>query len=292
MLALSSPSELARIEAAAEKIEERGFRVRLASNIPSRVTYLAGADEVRLSSFQAAIEDESIRAIFFARGGYGLSRILDRIDFTPFTRDPRPVVGFSDVTALHQALAVKGFASFHGPMLNSDFFDNLSPDHEEWLWQMLEGAAEMRWSFDETTNVIAEGEASGILFGGCLSLTAALHGTPFDYWKDDGIWFWEDVGEPTYRIDRMLTTLRLSGRFDRLRGVLIGRLMDCGKSNPEELDRLLENFFGDLGIPVVREVPFGHFGDNLTLPIGAPVTVDTTRRLLQFPEPLVSFGPA
>lgn len=292
MLALSSPSELDRIATAAAKIEERGFRVKLAANIASRATYLAGDDDVRLSSFHSAIHDDSIRAIFFARGGYGLSRILDRIDFRPFEKDPRPVVGFSDVTALHQALAAKGFASFHGPMLNSDFFDNLSPDHEEWLWQMLEGAAEMRWTFDDTASVIAEGSATGMLFGGCLSLTAALHGTPFDFWKDDGIWFWEEVGEPTYRIDRMLTTLRLSGRFDRLRGVLIGRLMDCGKSNPEELDRLLENFFGDLGIPVVRDLPFGHFGDNLTLPIGAPAMIDTTARVLHFPESLVSFGPA
>jgi len=177
-------------------------------------------------------------------------------------------------------------------MLNSDFFDNLAPTHEEWLWAMLEGAAGLSYRFDEDVEVLRDGDATGTLFGGCLSLTHALAGTPFDYWPDDGIWFWEDIGESSYKIDRMLTTLRLSGKLQSLKGVLVGKLKDCGGSDPEELEILFEEFFGPLGIPVVRDLPFGHHGDNLTLPIGAVVTVSTEERSISFPEPAVSFGPA
>lgn len=277
---------------AAEKIRERGFNVELAPNIAVRDRYLAGSDDGKLEVLHRWLADSTFRAFLFSRGGYGLMRILDRIDYSLFERDPRPMVGFSDVTALHQALAVRGFASFHGPMLNSDFYDNLSPAREEWFWRMLEGAPGMTYQFDDDVVVASEGTATGTLFGGCLSLTHALLGTPFDYWPEGGVWFWEDVEEPTYKIDRMLTALRLSGKLQSIQGVLVGKLKDCGASDPEELDHLLDEFFGPLGVPVVRQLPFGHYGDNLTLPIGSVVRVDTRERTLLFPESAVSFGPA
>ena len=112
-----------------------------------------------------------------------------------------------------------------------------------------------------------------MLFGGCLSLTTALTGTPYDFWIDDGIWFFEDVDEPLYRIDRMLTHLRLSGRLKKIRGVLIGKLKNCGSE--AELRALLVDFFAAQRIPVVRDLPFGHHGDNLVMPIGAPVRLST-----------------
>src|SRR5436853_129702 len=115
---------------------------------------------------------------------------LDRIDYDPIARNPRPIVGFSDVTALHQAVAVKsGVATFHGPMVNLDFHDGLSPDIEAWLWTMLAGDAPLVRDLNDA-RVVSEGDAEGILFGGCLSLTTALTGTPFDFWIDDGIWLW------------------------------------------------------------------------------------------------------
>ena len=122
--------------------------------------------------------------------------------------------------------------------------------------------------------VVIEGDGEGILFGGCLSLTAALIGTPYDFWIDDGIWFWEDVDEATYRIDRMLTHLRLSGRLQNIRGVIIGKLKGCG--SPAEIDALLHETFDPYGIPVVRDLPFGHEGNNLLMPIGAAVRLNTS----------------
>jgi len=280
--AASGPSDRARIEQAARRIEARGYRVTIAGNVDHRWRgYLAGTDEERVAELNHYLRSDC-DAIFFARGGYGAMRILDRVDFEALRRNPRPVVGFSDITAIHQAIAVRcGLGSFHGPMLNLDFHDILSPENETWLWEMLGGAAPLTHRFGRD-QIVCEGEAEGVLFGGCLSLTTALMGTPYDYWIDDGIWFFEDVDEPAYRIDRMLTHLRLSDRLKKIRGVLIGKLKGCG--GEAEMHALFSDFFAFNGIPVVRDLPFGHQGNNLAMPIGARVRLsssDCTLTILQ-----------
>lgn len=286
VLAASSPSEMPRIEEARRHLEAQGLRVTLAANIDHHHRgYLAGTDEERAAELNRFFRSDQFDAFFFARGGYGAMRILEMLDYEALARNPRPLVGFSDITALHQAIAVRaGLATFHGPMLNLDFFDRLSADRESWLWSMLAGDAPMTYRFD-SSDVILAGDAEGILFGGCLALTTALLGTPFDYWVDGGIWFWEDVEEPAYRLDRMLTTLRLSGRIAAIRGVVIGKLKGCGTD--EELLALFEEFFRPFGIPVVRNIPFGHYGDNLLMPIGAPVRLSTADMTLSITAPAV-----
>ena len=286
VLAASGPSDVVRIEEAAHVIESRGHRVTLARNIGARHRgYLAGDDELRLAELNRHLRSEEFDAFFFARGGYGAMRILEGVDYAAIAANPRPIVGFSDVTALHQAIATQvGVATFHGPMLNLDFHDRLSPERETWLWSLLSGDAPATVSF-ERSDVLVHGQAEGVLFGGCLSLTAALAGTPYDYWVDDGIWFWEDVEEPTYRVDRMLTHLRLSGRMRNIRGVVIGRLKGCGSD--EEIDALLADFFVSAGVPVVRNFPFGHLGDNLLMPIGAPVRLNTSDTTFTITAPVV-----
>ncbi len=274
-LAISSPSELERIETAKKNLQSRGLRVTLASNLDHHHRgYLAGSDEERVEELNRYLRSDDIDAFFFARGGYGAMRILDRIDYDAIRRNPRPIVGFSDLTALHQAVAIRcNVATFHGPMLNLDFFDGLSADREQWFWSMLGGEAPLVHRFD-AAQVVCPGEAEGILFGGCLSLTTALVGTPYDFWIDDGIWFWEDVDEPAYRLDRMLTHLRLSGRLKKIRGVIIGMLKGGGSSS--EIDALLLETFGSSGIPVVRDFPFGHHGNNLLMPIGIPARLSSS----------------
>jgi muramoyltetrapeptide carboxypeptidase len=145
----------------------------------------------------------------------------------------------------------------------------------------------MRYEFSES-QVVSEGSSEGVLFGGCLSLSVALIGTPYDFWIPDGVWFWEDVDEPAYRVDRMLTHLKLSGRFKNLRGVMIGKLKACGGGDERELASLLDEFFTASNIPVVRDLPFGHHGDNLLLPIGARVRLNTQQRFFEFPEPAIA----
>src|ERR1051325_1665268 len=137
----------------------------------------------------------------------------------------------------------------------------------------------------EWADVVQDGEAEGLLFGGCLALTTSLAGTPYDFWIEDGIWFWEDVDEPVYRIDRMLTHLRLSGRMKKIRGVIIGALKNCG--NEAEMLILLREFFRSFDIPVVQNLPFGHHGNNLLMPIGTRARLATGDCTLTVMEPAV-----
>ena len=286
VLAASSPSELPRIEEACRHLEAMGLRVTLADNLGHHHRgYLAGSDDERAEQFNRFMNSPEFGAFLFARGGYGAMRILNQLDYDAIRRNPRPIIGFSDVTALHQAIAIRSnVATFHGPMVNLDFYNGLSPERDRWFWSMLSGESPMTYTF-ASNDVVQEGQAEGTLFGGCLSLTAALAGTPFDYWVDGGIWFWEDVEEPPYRIDRMLTHLRLSGRIESIRGVIIGKLKGCGSE--EDLDALLRECFGSDRIPVVRNFPFGHHGDNLLMPIGAPVRLSTRNNTFTITAPVV-----
>lgn len=287
ILATGGPSELERIDEGARAIEAAGHRVTLAANIDRRHRrYLAGTDAERLAELNRFLRSPEYDAFFFARGGYGTMRILDGIDYEAIAANPRPVVGFSDLTALHQAMATRaGVASFHGPMVNLDFRNGLSPAIERWLWSLLAGEAPLTWNFSRS-DVVFEGEAEGVLFGGCLALTAALVGTPYDYWLEDGIWFWEDVDEPLYRLDRMLTHLRLSGRMKAVRGVVIGALKDCGED--AEMEAFLREFFEPFHVPVIRNLPFGHHGDNLLMPLGRRVRISTAATTFTVTEPVVA----
>jgi len=286
VLAISSPSEMPRIEAGVRTLESRGLRVTLASNIDHRHRgYLAGDDDERLEQLNYYLRSDDVDAFFFARGGYGAMRILDRIDYGAITANPRPIIGFSDITALHQAIAVNcGVGSFHGPMVNLDWFEGLTPDIEQWFWSMLAGDAPLTHLFD-ANQIVFEGEAEGILFGGCLSLTTALTATPYDFWIDDGIWFFEDVEESPYRLDRMLTHLRLAGRLQKIRAVVIGKLKGCGSD--AEIEALLHEFFAFSNIPVIRDLPFGHHGNNLLMPVGGVVRVSSRDCTLTLTHPAV-----
>ena len=287
VLAPAGPSSLDNILEGARAIERRGHRVTLAENIDRRYAgYLAGSDDDRADILNRFLRSPEYDAFFFARGGYGSMRILDRIDYAAIRDQPRPVVGFSDITAVHQAMAtMAGVAGLHGPMLNLDFRNGLSPANEEWFWSLLAGQGPLTHELTPE-NILFAGEAEGVLFGGCLALTASLVGTPYDFWVDGGIWFWEDVDEPIYRIDRMLTHLRLSGRMPRIRGVIIGALKECGDS--AEMVAFLREFFGPFGIPVVHNLPFGHHGDNLLMPIGTKVRLSTSAMSLTISEPAVA----
>jgi muramoyltetrapeptide carboxypeptidase len=286
VLAISSPSEMPRIEAGVRTLEQRGLSVTLASNIDHRHRgYLAGGDDERLEQLNHYLRSDDVDAFFFARGGYGAMRILEAVDYAAITANPRPIIGFSDITALHQAVAVRcGVGSFHGPMVNLDWFEGLTPDIEQWFWSMLAGDAPLTHSFD-ASQIVLDGEAEGILFGGCLSLTTALTATPYDFWIDDGIWFFEDVEESPYRIDRMLTHLRLAGRLEKIRAVVIGKLKGCGSD--AEIEALLHDFFASSNIPVIRDLPFGHHGDNLLMPIGGYARVSTRDRTFTVVQPAV-----
>ena len=286
LIAPAGPAEL-DLDLATQWMHARGYQLRVYPGVWQREGYLAGSDAERLRDLHDAFADDSIDAIFCLRGGYGSPRLLDGIDFELLRRHSKPFVGYSDITALHLAInRYAGFVTFHGPMLNADLLGNKQAPTESSLLHMLSGqqppTLEHPLAYPLTT--IASGCASGRLLGGNLSMICAVMGTAFELDGEEIILFIEDVNEPLYRVDRLLTHLRLAGKLDRLRGVLVG---DVAGVERAALERLLTQELGGLGIPVLAGWRSGHCDPNLTLPMGAQVRLDADQQLLVLEQDVV-----
>ena len=287
LIAPAGPAEL-DLNRATQWMHAHGYQLRIFPGVWEKDGYLAGSDAVRLRDLHDAFADDSIDAIFCLRGGYGSPRLLDGIDFELLRSHPKPFVGYSDITALHLAITrYAGFVTFHGPMLNADLLGNKQPPTESSLLRMLSGrqlpVLEHPAAYPLTT--IAPGCASGHLLGGNLSMICATLGTAFELDDEDIILFIEDVNEPLYRVDRLLTHLRLAGKLDRLRGVLVG---DVAGVDVLALGRLLTQELGGLGIPVLAGWRSGHCDPNLTLPMGAQVRLDADLQQLVLEQDVVT----
>ncbi|NBF15868.1 LD-carboxypeptidase [Pseudomonas sp. Fl4BN2] len=287
LIAPAGPAEL-DLELATQWMAARGYQLRVLPGVWEKDGYLAGSDAVRLRDLHDAFADESVDAIFCLRGGYGSPRLLAGIDFALLRRNPKPFVGYSDITALHLAITrYAGFVTFHGAMLNADLLGNKLEPTESGLWQMLSGqqspVLEHPPAFALTT--LAPGSASGRLLGGNLSMICATIGSAFELDDEGIILFIEDVNEPLYRVDRLLTHLRLAGKLNRLRGVLVG---DFSGVDSVALHRLLQQELGPLGIPVLAGWRSGHCNPNLTLPLGAQVRLDADQQQLVLEQPVVT----
>lgn len=259
------------------RLRER-YTVSFDPSILAKDGYLAGDDARRLDELRRALTDPGVDAVVAARGGYGTTRLLDRVD--PGIVRPRLLVGFSDVTALHALFARAGLRSLHASMVAAL---GRASDTALARWiAAVEGAVPAPF---EGLAAIAPGHAEGPLVGGNLSVLHALVGTPYAPPLDGGILFLEEVGEAPYRVDRMLTTLRHAGWLARVAGIAIGQLTRCAPGpDGREISHVLADRLGDLGIPVVAGVPAGHDEENAELPLGAPVELDGHRGALAFRE--------
>lgn len=287
LIAPAGPAQL-DLDSATQWMHARGYQLRVFPGVWEKNGYLAGSDAARAGDLHAAFADDSIDAIFCLRGGYGSPRLLDSIDFELLRRHPKPFVGYSDITALHLAITrYAGFVTFHGPMLNADLLGNKQSPTESSLLRMLSGQQPRLLSHPDEYPLItvAPGCASGRLLGGNLSLICATIGSPFELDDQDAILFIEDVNEPLYRVDRLLTHLRLAGKLDRLRGVLVG---DVAGVDVLALGRLLTQELGGLGIPVLAGWRSGHCDPNLTLPMGAQVRLDADLQQLVLEQDVVT----
>ena len=258
-------------------LEARGFRPVLGRNLHRREAYLAGTDRERLEDLAAFLEDSTIRGIWCARGGYGSARLVADLDFDPLRRHPKALIGYSDITILHAAvLRTVRLASWYGPLV-SELGDPALFD-EAFLWKALSGGgSDLSWPLP-ASSIHTAGNGEGTLVGGCLSLLVGLVGTPYEPPMDGAILFWEEVHEEPYRIDRMLGHLRLSGRLKNLRGMVVGRLVDCAAQDPENdmpLRDILDRHLEGTGYPVVIDFPAGHCAGKTTLPLGRTVRLDT-----------------
>lgn len=267
----------------------RGYSLRVFPGVHEKDDYLAGSDDVRLNDLHAAFADSEVDAIICLRGGYGTPRLLDRIDFELLRNNAKPFIGYSDITALHLAISrYAGFVTFHGPMLNADLLGDKQKPTESSFFNMLRGQVKAGSvlahpvAFPLTT--IEPGIAHGRLLGGNLSMIAATMGTPYEMDAGDVILFMEDINEPLYRIDRLLTHLRLAGTLHKLRGVLVG---DVAGVDTVSLERLLKQTFAPLRIPVLAGWRSGHCDPNLTLPMGALVRLDAGNKELVLEQEVV-----
>ncbi len=292
----SSPDDLSRIEKGVKYLEKRGYRVKVAEHVGKNHGYLAGTDTERLSDLHGLFQNKEVKAIFCVRGGYGTPRLLDKVDYKKIKNNPKIFVGYSDITALQMAfLKNAGLVTFGGPMLAVDLYDDVNPYAEDFFWRLLTSEKKMgKVILPENENIfkLTKGNAHGMLVGGNLALVAGLIGTPYLPNFKNSILFLEDVGELPYRIDRMLSQLKLSGALKNIAGVILGSFSDCNEHDPMKktlsLGEVIDDYFGHLNIPVIYNFPHGHIPAKATLPFGIDVRVNVAKECVEFTEGAVS----
>jgi muramoyltetrapeptide carboxypeptidase len=284
-VAPAGPIDKERFDWAVKALSSRGLVVFAREDALSKDRYLAGSDSRRLGELQAALSDPEIKAVFLARGGYGTQRIIPYIDLSPETL-PKPVIGFSDNTALLGALLeVHGWPVIHGPHPHNGGEEELDE-----VLDCLGYFGEPRLPvFTGLQSLNAGPDVGGPLCGGCLSLISTSVGTPYCFRAGGRLVFLEEVCEPVYRIDRMLHHLLHSGFFEGARGVIFGTpetfLPEGGSI--EDLYTLLGEFAGKVGVPVLSGLPCGHVAKNRALPFGPVARLSPERGELAFLETAV-----
>jgi muramoyltetrapeptide carboxypeptidase len=268
--ALRGPEEL---ETATANARTLGWDPVPGANVLERHGYLGGRDAQRLQDFNAALADETIDAIWCVRGGYGATRLLTHIDYASLTRRPRALIGYSDVTALHAAIGTRcDLISFHGPTARGELTDFSRDSLMRATIEQIDSCGNA-----PAARTIRGGRAHGRLVGGNLALLAALAGTPYAPDYRGSVLVLEDVGEPAYRIDRMLTQLALAGALSQIAGLVVGHFTEATPGHelpPRSLDELLREAADIAGVPAIAGVPIGHIHDQWTVPLGALAHLD------------------
>jgi muramoyltetrapeptide carboxypeptidase len=272
----AGPVAQARVEAAVKVLTDWGLRPRVYPHALDRFSFYAGTDEQRAADLNDALADPEIRAVICNRGGYGVQRIIEHLDFAAVRRDPKLVLGFSDITGLHAALWRNArLASIHGPVaaqLERGGLTNSSVKHALMSGEPVLVRADPT---EATAGVRVKGVAQGLLLGGNLSLLSTSVSTPFMPDLNGAILLIEDVGEAAYRVDRMLTHLRNCGILQRLSGIAVGQFSEpAGVSGSVSLSDVLNERLGDLGIPVLGGLSIGHGDPNIAVPLGTLATLD------------------
>jgi muramoyltetrapeptide carboxypeptidase len=278
-IAVPAPAGPVLPEAAQRGLEilSTRYRVVLDDAIYVRTGFLAGSDERRAEELNRYLRDPDVRAIIPARGGYGVMRILDRLDADALRRDPKPIVGFSDVTALAAWCARDAqVRPIHGPMVNQ--LGRLPAEDVDWLFGLLEDPrAPGTWP-ESFTRVGGRGGGTveGRLVGGNLEMTTRLLGTPWALDLGASVLVMEDVGERPYRIDRMLTQLKIAGALDGVRAVALGEFLRCDEEDrePPSVEEVIEERLTAFDLPGVAGLPLGHGDRNRAFPLGAKCALD------------------
>ncbi len=274
------------LHAAMDLVRSLGFVAKPSANLFSRTQYLAGSDRQRADDLNAMFADTEVDAIFCVRGGYGSGRLLRYLDYDVIAANPKVILGYSDITAILNAIYLKtGLVTFHGPIAGGNFSDYTYGQYSRVL---VEPSANTRIGepppFETRPGVverqnrltsIVPGVAEGPLIGGNLSLVVTLLGTPYEPEFEGAILFLEDVDEPPYSVDRMLTHLWMAGKLEQLAGVVLGKFSDDDyDSNTFSMEQVLRDRFEPLGIPTLRGAMIGHIEDKTVVPLGVRARLD------------------
>jgi muramoyltetrapeptide carboxypeptidase len=292
-----------RIDLAAQRLESAlGVRCRLGKNIKARHGYMAGSEKERLEDLHAMFSDPSVAGVFCLEGGYGSERLLPGIDYDLLRKNPKILLGYSDITGLHLAIGKKSrLVTFHGPIATGNM--------PAWSLANLKKALFSSEPIGELTNppeedaswpsfplhTVAPGKARGPIAGGNLTLVSTTMGTPWELDAKGKILFLEDTGEAPYRVDRMLTQLKLAGKFEECSGVVWGTCTECtaSKSSYEinlSLSDILDEILGSIGKPVLAGLLFGHTKEKSTLPMGVEAELDAAAKKVSIVEPATVSG--
>ena len=292
LVAPAGPVDRERILQFQQVLESKGYKTIVPDTLFRADRYLAGDDATRAAELNAAFRDPNVDAVFPCRGGYGLTRILDKLDYDALRQQPKLVIGFSDVTALHLAIARKSrLFTLHSPMPQAFLFSD-ADSHQasnDVFWSFIRGQPYGRTKLPiqvispavkKRVRSICGGRTDGRLVGGNLTLICATLGTPYAIEPRGKILVIEDTGERPYRIDRYLSQLKLAGVLDQLAGVVVGDFTDA----QEESERIIADYIRPIGIPAISGFPIGHEAENLTLPLGASVKLDADAPSLTITE--------
>ncbi len=267
------------LQRAVDNVQALGWTPVVASNALARAGYFAGDDAHRALELNRALTDDAIDGVWCLRGGYGTTRILDALDYDTLARRPKPVIGYSDITALHAALIARaGVVTYHGPTARAA----LSEFSRESLYRAVVTGCDPCGGAPGA-RTLRSGRADGVLAGGNLALIAALAGTPYAPPFDGAIVVLEDIDEAVYRVDRMVRQLLMSGLLDGARALAFGACTNCPEASDDgarRLDDVIAETGDLLGIPTVSGVPVGHIDEQWTLPLGARAVLDADARTL------------
>jgi muramoyltetrapeptide carboxypeptidase len=284
----SPPDKPELIEETIDRFTALGFQVRPGKFLRERTGYLAGSDEARAADINALFADREVKAVFALRGGYGSCRILPLLDYAAIRANPKPLIGYSDITAMHLAiLKMSGLVTFHGSNASSAF----TPGNEKICRGMLLESSDparspILFSRDEASGAklktVVPGRAAGRLFGGNMTCLLRLIGTPYEPDFRGAILFLEDTGEKAYRIDGMFTHLRLAGFLPQIAGLVIGQFDHTDAEEQQRIADCLEREAVRIGVPCVTGAPIGHFAEQIMVPQGVEAALDAGEGKLQF----------
>jgi muramoyltetrapeptide carboxypeptidase len=255
-----------------QALRTEGFEVELAPGIHNRKGYLAGDDEKRARDLEAFFCRSDLDAIFCARGGFGSVQLLPHLT-SRVQWQPKIFTGYSDITILlNWFLQKHGMVTFHAPMVGMEFARGLTQRSRDHLWGTLTGE---RWRWQIAVGeIIRSGKVEAEMLGGCLSVLVTTLGTPYEIDTRGKLLFLEDVGEKPYRVERMLTHLRMAGKLEGLAGLVFGDFTQCDGEGSRDVRGVICELFGKAPYPVVMGIPAGHGEENLALPFGVKMALD------------------